>query len=59
MTRARWIETASTVLVTLLELLSPQDRDAAFEELVAKVRTKRARSRSAVLAPVPREEPDD
>ena len=35
-----------------LNLLHPQERDAAFEELVAKVRTWRAKSRSAVLEPV-------
>ncbi len=52
MDRARWLDTSATILVTLLDLLHPQERDAAFEELVAKVRTRRAKSRSAVLEPV-------
>lgn len=52
MDRPRWLDTAAAVLNELLGLLSPQDRDAAFEELVAKVRAKRAKSRSAVLEPV-------
>lgn len=52
MDRARWLQVSAAVLCELLDLLLPQERDAAFEELVAKVRTKRARSRSAVLEPV-------
>ena len=57
--RTRWLEAAVAVLDNLLSLLAPQERDAAFEELVVKVRVKRAKSRSAVLppTPIPREEP--
>lgn len=52
MERARWLDTSTAVLNELLGLLLPQERDAAFEELVAKVRARRAKSRSAVLEPV-------
>lgn len=52
MDRTRWLDVSAAVLGELLGLLHPQERDAAFEELVAKVRAKRAKSRSAVLEPV-------
>lgn len=52
MDRPRWLDVSAAVLGELLGLLHPQERDAAFEELVAKVRAKRAKSRSAVLEPV-------
>lgn len=57
MDRPRWLDTSAAVLTELLGLLHPQERDAAFEELVAKVRAKRAKSRSAVLEPVKKPTP--
>jgi hypothetical protein len=59
MTRTRWLDVASAIFMTLLDLLPPGERDSASEELLARIRSRRARSTSSLAKPppVPREEP--